>query len=110
MQFIKKFLSVSMLFTALLLSACGSSPSQESAGQYLNDSAITSKVKAAIFNEPTLKSLEINVVTYKGDVQLSGFVGSVEQTNRAVEVAKKVSGVVSVKNDMRVKGSMNPFY
>ncbi len=99
-----------MLSIGIALSACAQSSSQESTGQYLDDSAITTKVKAAIFNDPSLKLLEIQVVTFKGEVQLSGFVGSIEQTNRAVEDAKTVSGVTSVKNDMRVKGSMNPFY
>ena len=64
---------------------------------------ITTKVKAAIFNEPMLKSLEINVETYKGVVQLSGFVSSAADTKKAVEVARSVKGVSAVKNDMHVK-------
>lgn len=110
MKSIKKSLALSMLSIGLALSACAQSPSQESTGQYLDDSAITAKVKAAIFNDPSLKLLEIQVVTFKGEVQLSGFVSSIEQTNRAVEDARTVNGVTSVKNDIRVKGSMNPFY
>ena len=54
--------------------------------------------------------MEINVVTYKGEVQLSGFVGSVTQAEHAVDLAKLINGVTSVKNDMRVKGTINPFY
>lgn len=110
MKSAKRLLALSILSIGLVLSACAQSPSKESAGQYIDDSAITTKVKAAIFNDPVLKLLEIQVVTFKGEVQLSGFVGSIEQTNRAVEDARTVSGVTSVKNDMRVKGSMNPFY
>lgn len=87
----------------LALSACGSTNKRESTGQYVDDSVITTKVKAAIFNEPTLKSAEINVETYKGVVQLSGFVSTQAQTYRAVEVARGVQGVSSVKNDMRIK-------
>ncbi|MCB1943957.1 MAG: BON domain-containing protein, partial [Candidatus Accumulibacter sp.] len=59
--------------------------------------------KAAIFNEPSLKSAEINVETFKGAVQLSGFVSSQAAINKAVAVARTVGGVTSVKNDMRVK-------
>jgi osmotically-inducible protein OsmY len=61
-------------------------------------------VKAAVFSEPSLKSAEINVETFKGVVQLSGFVSSRADINKAVEVARSVKGVESVKNDMRVKG------
>lgn len=82
---------------------CASTRTQESGGEYLDDTAITSKVKAAVFNDPALKSAEINVETFKGVVQLSGFVRSQADINKAVEVARNVSGVKSVKNDMRVK-------
>ena len=99
-----------MMLAALATSACAGSATQETAGQFIDDSTITTKVKAAIFNDPSLKSLEINVTTFKGEVQLSGFVSSIDQTNRAVAITKTISGVSSVKNDMRVKGSMNPFY
>jgi osmotically-inducible protein OsmY len=61
-------------------------------------------VKAAIFNEPSLKSAEINVETFKGEVQLSGFVGTQGDINKAADVARGIKGVTSVKNDMRVKG------
>jgi osmotically-inducible protein OsmY len=85
------------------LSACQSTPTQESTGQYMDDTAITTKVKAAIFNEPSLKSAEINVETFKGVVQLSGFVGSQTDINMALRVAQGVAGVRSVRNDMRLK-------
>lgn len=99
-----KYLST-MILAALLATAagCASTSKQESTGQYVDDSMITTKVKAAVFNEPTLKSSEINVETYKGVVQLSGFVSSETDTKKAVEVARNVNGVQSVKNDMRVK-------
>ena len=76
---------------------------QESTGDYIDDTVLTTKVKAAVFNEPSLKSAEINVETFKGVVQLSGFVNSQADINKAVEVAREVPGVKSVKNDMRVK-------
>jgi len=85
------------------IAGCQSTRTQESTGQYLDDTAITGKVKAAIFNEPTLKSAEINVETFKGAVQLSGFVSSSADIAKAVSVAQKVDGVRSVKNDMRLK-------
>ena len=68
-----------------------------------HDSVITTKVKAAVLNEPSLKSAEINVETFKGVVQRSGFVSSQADINKAVEVARGVGGVKSVKNDMRLK-------
>lgn len=82
---------------------CAATQKQTSTGQYFDDSVITTKVKAAIFNEPTLKTLQINVKTYKGVVQLSGFVDSPTSVTRAGEVAGSVEGVVSLKNDLIVK-------
>ena len=93
---------VGVLFVAMAL-GCASTRTQEGTGEYVDDTVITSKVKAAILNEPTLKSAEINVETFKGVVQLSGFVSSPAAESKAVEVARTVGGVKSVKNDMRLK-------
>jgi len=82
---------------------CGSTQKQEGTGEYLDDTVITTKVKAAILNEPTLKAAEINVETFKGVVQLSGFVSSSAGISKAIEVAKSVAGVKSVKNSMQLK-------
>ena len=82
---------------------CASSSKKEGTGEYVDDTVITTKVKAAILNEPTLKSAEINVETFKGVVQLSGFVSSPAAENTAVAVARGVGGVKSVKDDMRLK-------
>ena len=92
-------------FAVLLVSmlGCASTSKSEGTGEYVDDSVITTKVKAAIFNEPTLKSAEINVETFKGVVQLSGFVSSQADINKAVGVARSVGGVTSVRNDMRLK-------
>ena len=101
-----RFATVSVLVAAVALTTlagCASTRNHESAGQYVDDTAITAKVKGAILNEPTLKSAEINVETFKGRVQLSGFVSSPEKIDRAVQVAQSVNGVTSVANDMRVK-------
>jgi osmotically-inducible protein OsmY len=82
-----------------------STAKNESPGAYVDDAVITAKVKAAVLEEPSLKSAEINVETSKGRVQLSGFVRSRADINKAVEVAKGVKGVNSVKNDMILKGT-----
>ncbi|MCA3217763.1 MAG: BON domain-containing protein [Burkholderiales bacterium] len=97
---------VSAVFIAaatLTAAGCASTPQQEGAGEYVDDTVITGKVKAAILNEPSLKVAEINVETFKGVVQLSGFVISTAAANKAVEVARGVGGVKGVKNDMRIK-------
>jgi osmotically-inducible protein OsmY len=91
--------AVAMMF----MMGCASTAKQEGTGEYIDDTVITTKVKAAIFNEPGLKSAEINVETFKGVVQLSGFVSSQANVSKAVELARGVRGVQSVKNDMRVK-------
>ena len=82
---------------------CASTAKQEGTGEYVDDTVITTKVKAAILNDPALKSAEINVETFKGTVQLSGFVTNQAAVNQAVVVARAVGGVKSVKNDMRIK-------
>jgi len=97
---------ISAVFLAVTLGTvvgCASTSQKEGTGEYIDDSVITTKVKAAIFNEPTLKSAEINVETFKGVVQLSGFVNSQADINKAVEVTRSVEGVTSVKNAMRLK-------
>ena len=98
--------SLITFFSAIFLVSilgCASTAKQEGTGEYIDDTVITTKVKAAILNEPTLKSTEINVETFKGIVQLSGFVNSQANINKAAEVAGSVKGVVSVNNDMQLK-------
>ena len=98
--------SISAVFLAVALATtlgCASTSTKEGAGEYVDDTIVTSKVKAAIFNEPSLKSAEINVETFKGAVQLSGFVKYQADINKAVEITRSVKGVSSVKNDMRLK-------
>ena len=89
--------------TLVAVGGCASSPQREGTGEYVDDSVITTKVKAAIFNEPSLKVAEINVETFKGSVQLSGFVKTQAEINTAGDVARQVTGVKSVKNDIRIK-------
>jgi osmotically-inducible protein OsmY len=89
------------LLTAVV--SCAGSSTKESTGEYIDDSVITTSVKAAILKNKELKVAEINVETFKGVVQLSGFVNSQSDINTAMKVARSVKGVVSVKDDMRVK-------
>ena len=103
MNAVKRF---SAFFLAALMAAafgCASSDKQQSPGAYVDDSWITTKVKADILAEPSLKVTQINVETYKGVVQLSGFVDSAASRDKAVAVARSVKGVTSVKNDMQLR-------
>ena len=88
---------------AITAVGCSSNPTSKSAGEYVDDAVITSKVKAAFAADSTVKATEVQVETYKGDVQLSGFVAEAGDAQRAVEIARGVKGVTSVKNDIRVK-------
>lgn len=76
---------------------------KESVGQYIDDATITTKVKSAFAGDPAVKATEVKVETYKGVVQLSGFVGSKAAMDRAIELARSVNGVKSVKNNMTLK-------
>jgi osmotically-inducible protein OsmY len=101
LQRILKLLVCIGLITAFM--GCASTRTHESTGGYVDDSVITTKVKSAIFTDPALKVFQINVETFKGEVQLSGFVDSREMAKKAGEVARSVPGVVGVKNNLIVK-------
>lgn len=103
MKFSKTISAAFLAITLVSVVGCASTSQQEGTGQYIDDTVITTKVKAAIFDDPTTKASEINVETYKGVVQLSGFVISQDAANKAIELARGVKGVKSVKNDMRLK-------
>lgn len=103
MQQLKRVSAFFLVAAAALLMGCAGSATKEGTGEYVDDTLITTKVKAAIFNEPSLKVSEINVETFKGTVQLSGFVKYQMDMAKAVEIARGVGGVTSVKNDMRLK-------
>jgi osmotically-inducible protein OsmY len=94
-----------LVATTMLLVAvgCASTRTQEGTGQYVDDTVITTKVKSAILGEPGLKVSEVNVETFKGVVQLSGFVSSRDDINSAMRLARNVDGVKSVKNGMQLK-------
>lgn len=103
MNISKRLATILFSFLLVAMAGCASTSKSEGTGEYIDDTVITTKVKAEIFNEPSLKSRELNVETFKGTVQLSGFVSSQADINKAVEVARSVKGVKSVKNDMKVK-------
>ena len=102
----KQFNRFFALIAAVLLvtmAGCASTSRHEGTGEYIDDTVLTTKTKAAIFKEPSLKSAEINVETFKGRVQLSGFVNSKADIDKAVMLARDIKGVISVANDMRLK-------
>lgn len=90
-----------LLMTAVV--GCAGSATTESTGEHFDDAWITTKVKASLVEDPAVKAREVKVETFKGVVQLSGFVESQEAMDRAVEIASGIKGVTSVKNDMRIK-------
>ncbi|HEY6528344.1 MAG TPA: BON domain-containing protein [Cellvibrionaceae bacterium] len=105
MKAIFRFLSALCVVASLSLitTACAPKPQKEGTGEYLDDSVITGKVKAAILKDDDLKVTEINVETFKGVVQLSGFVSSKQSIQKAIELTRSISGVKSVVNKMTVK-------
>jgi len=98
--------SLSALACAIAMSAlvgCASTATSKSTGQYIDDTVLTTNVKAAMFNQPDLKGTEINVETFKGNVQLSGFVASQAEIDKAVAAARSINGVQQVTNDLKLK-------
>lgn len=96
-------LALAVFIGATTLVGCAATSTTEGTGGYVDDTVITTKVKAAVFNDPSLKSAEINVETFKGRVQLSGFVKDAADISRAAAVARAVPGVTSVTNSLRLK-------
>jgi hyperosmotically inducible protein len=97
---------ISAVFLAVTLGTvvgCASTSTEKGTGEYIDDAVITTKVKAALVEDPLTKAYQIEVETYKGMVQLSGFVATQAEANRAGTVARGVQGVTSVKNDIRIK-------
>lgn len=94
------------MWVVVFLASCAATPTRESTGEYIDDVTITTKVKAAILNDPILKVLQIKVETYKGVVLLSGFVDTPQAANHADDVAEKVKGVKSVRNELVVRSSV----
>jgi hyperosmotically inducible protein len=102
---INKALCAAIAVLAIGAASCSSDPQKsQTVGEYAGDAGLTAKVKTAIATDVGARTAAgVNVETYKGTVQLSGFVDSQDQATRAADAAKKVDGVRSVKNDIRVK-------
>ncbi|MFH0341990.1 MAG: BON domain-containing protein [Chromatiales bacterium] len=94
---------VAAALAVVLLGGCAGSPTQESTGEYLDDTTLTTKVKTTLLQDPQVSGLAINVETFKGEVQLSGFANSEAERERAATLASSVDGVAAVKNDIRLK-------
>lgn len=98
-------LIIALVFSGFVinLTACASTASTESTGQYVDNSVITTKVKTALLNNSQIPSRNITVTSYKGTVQLSGFVENQQQIDLAGQIASQVTGVTQVKNDLIVR-------
>lgn len=96
-----RWLAIGVL--ALFLAACAATPKSEGTGEYVDDTVVTTKVKAALLSDPVVSGLAVNVETFKGTVQLSGFVKTAAERDRAVEVTRKVGGVAQIKNDILIR-------
>ena len=96
--------NILILLLVVGLAACASTSKQSGAGEYVDDTVITTKIKSLLAADDFLKSFEISVETYKGAVQLSGFVNTRDAVNRAGKIARSVEGVDSVKNNLSIKG------
>jgi osmotically-inducible protein OsmY len=103
MSMLKRFSAIFIFAAMVSALGCATQSEPQSPGAYMGDSWVTTKVKGAILNEPSLKVLQINVETYKGVVQLSGFVDNAASRDKAAEIARKVEGVTSVKNDLQLR-------
>ncbi|WP_334472075.1 BON domain-containing protein [Arsenophonus sp. PmNCSU2021_1] len=104
MKYLKSMTALcTVLFMALFLSACAPTAKTEGTGGYIDDTVITTKVKTALLAEKNLKSTQINVETFKGRVQLSGFVSSRADAQRAIQVTQGVAGVESVIDSMKIR-------
>ena len=100
----KNVMKYLMCITLILaFASCAATRTKESTGEYVDDSSITAKVKAELVNDPVTKAREISVETFKGVVQLSGFVNTPEEKDRAGEIARGVKGVADVKNNINIK-------
>ena len=103
MRVVHRFVQLLCSFLIVTLVACAPTAKREGTGEYIDDSLITGKVKAALVADPDLKATEINVETYKGTVQLSGFVAAPDDIPKASALTRKIAGVKNVKNDIAVK-------
>lgn len=88
---------------AFSLAGCAAGPERQSAGDYIHDSGITTRVKTALIRDPDIHAMDIHVKTMNGRVQLSGFAASQKEIDRAIELATSVSGVEGIENEIQLK-------
>lgn len=103
MKNIKRVSAFFLIAAFVSVLGCAGTTTRESTGEYVTDSWITTKVKAALVKDPLVKATEVNVETFRGTVQLSGFVSSDAARSQAVEVTRRIEGVTGIKNDIRIK-------
>ena len=103
MTMLKRLSAVFILASMLSVLGCATQSKPQTTEAYMGDAWVTTQVKTGILNEPSLKVTQINVETYQGVVQLSGFVDNTASQAKAVEIARAVKGVTAVKNDMRLR-------
>jgi osmotically-inducible protein OsmY len=103
MKYCRPFFSFFFAILLVSLIGCASTKVQEGTGEFVDNTVITAKVKAALFNEAPLKVFEINVETFKGNVQLSGFVSTQASIDKAGEITRLIKGVKSVNNNILLK-------
>ena len=103
MTMLKRASAILVLAATVAALGCATQSEPQSPGAYMGDSWVTAKVKSAILNEPSLKVMQVNVETYEGMVQLSGFVDNAESRAKAAEIARSIQGVKSVKNDLQLR-------
>ena len=108
MQKSKGFVSAVLLVASMAMVACASTRTTKSAGEQVDDSVTTGRVKAALIADPTTKAHQIDVETFKGTVQLNGFVDTSASKSRATEVAKNTKGVTAVRNNLTVRADSGP--
>jgi hyperosmotically inducible periplasmic protein len=109
-KLITSLLAVVSLSTAplILSTGCSSTATRESTGEFVDDTAITAKVKTELIRDPVVKARQVDVTTFKGTVQLGGFVDTEEQKTRATELARTINGVQNVQNNIAVKSNVTP--
>jgi osmotically-inducible protein OsmY len=95
--------SVGLLLGSSFVSGCSSTRTRESTGEYIDSSALTAKVKSALVADEIVRARDVQVETFRGTVQLSGFVDTQAQKERATAVARSVQGVRDVKNNLIIK-------
>ena len=103
MKIAQRLSSLLVAVSLVAMAGCAPTSKEQGTGEFIDDSVITAKVKSSLYADPEVKGSEIQVETFKGEVQLSGFVAEAGDAQKAVQIARGVKGVTAVRNDIRVK-------